>query len=260
MARLRFCGLERTRLTHRSQEQPEELTFAPSREFMSGARDTLPLIVGMVPFGFIFGALAITAGLSLWATMGLSLFVFAGSAQFVAAGLVGQGAGVTLIVVTTFIVNVRHALYAASLGPFVRKLSHRWLIPLGFWLTDETYAVVIQRYEKADASENKHWYYLGSALCMYFTWNICTLIGAFTGNAFEGIKDLGLEFAMVATFIGIVVPLLKTLPMLVCALVSAVVSLAFHELPHQLGLILGSLVGIAAGVTAARLSKSGKAL
>ena len=63
------------------------------QEFLAGMRDTLPLIIGAIPFGVIFGALAVTAGLSVTATMGMSLIVFAGSAQFIAAGLVTQGAG-----------------------------------------------------------------------------------------------------------------------------------------------------------------------
>ena len=74
-------------------------------EFLRGVKDTIPLVIGAIPFGIIFGALAITAGLSVWAVLGFSLIVFAGSAQFVAASLVSQGAGVALIVLTTFIVN-----------------------------------------------------------------------------------------------------------------------------------------------------------
>ncbi len=137
-----------------------------SSEFWSGARDTIPVVVGAIPFGIIFGALAINAGLSVAATLGMSLFVFAGSSQFVAAGLVAQGAGILVIVLTTFVVNLRHALYSASLGPFLSRLPQRWLLPLGFWLTDETYAVVVQRYARRDDSPFKHWYHLGSSVAM----------------------------------------------------------------------------------------------
>ena len=79
--------------------------------------------------------------------------------------------------ITTFIVNLRHALYSASLAPHMKHLPARWLIPLGFWLTDESFVVVIARYTQPDASPFKHWYFLGSALFMYINWNICTLIG-----------------------------------------------------------------------------------
>lgn len=225
-------------------------------EFLRGVKDTVPLIIGAIPFGIIFGALAITAGLSVWAVLGFSLIVFAGSAQFVAASLVSQGAGVALIVLTTFIVNLRHGLYAASLGPYVKKLPQCWLVPLAFWLTDESYAVVIQRYREADTSEYKHWYFLGSGLFMYVNWQICTVIGIVTGQSLAGISDWGLEFALVVTFIGIVVPLIVSRAMLLSAVVAGTVAVLLHSLPNQVGLMSGALAGIAAGVLVETVSST----
>ncbi len=220
------------------------------REFFAGARAILPLVIGATPFGMLFGALAISVGLTPWAVMGLSLIVFAGSSQFVAAGLVGQGASLGIIVLTTFVVNLRHALYAISLGPYLRHLSHRWLAPMAFMLTDESYAAVITRFEQADGSPNKHWFYLGGALLMYINWQLWTFAGIVAGQRLQSVGDLGLEFAMVVTFIGIVVPLIIRWPMLICALVAGGTALLLHELPHQLGLIVASLFGIAAGLAA----------
>ena len=217
------------------------------QEFSGGCKDTLPLILGAIPFGIIFGALATSAGLSIWATLGLSLFVFAGSAQFVAAGLVAQGTGIGLIIFTTFIVNLRHGLYSASLGPYMKHLSQRWLLPLGFWLTDESYAVVIKRYREPDNVANKHWYYLGSALTMYVNWQLCTVIGIVTGQSLSGMSEWGLEIALVVSFIGIVIPLICTLPMFACAVVAGIVALVAHPLPNQAGLMLAAIAGIATG-------------
>src|SRR5689334_2459530 len=129
-------------------------------ELLAGIRDSLPLEVGGIPFGIIFGALAVNSGLSPAAAMGFSLFVYAGSAQFISANLVKQGVGILLIVFTTFIINVRHGLYGATLAPHVKNLPQRWLLPLGFWLTDETFVMVINRYNKPDSSPYKHWYHL----------------------------------------------------------------------------------------------------
>lgn len=221
-----------------------------SSEFWSGARDTIPVVVGAIPFGIIFGALAINAGLSVAATLGMSLFVFAGSSQFVAAGLVAQGAGILVIVLTTFVVNLRHALYSAALGPYLSKLPQRWLVPLGFWLTDETFAVVVQRYARGDESPYKHWYHLGSSVAMYSNWLLCTAIGMVAGTQLQGMANWGLEFAMVVTFIGIVVPLLRNVPMILCAVVAGAVSLLLREWPNQLGLMLGALAGIAVAMLA----------
>jgi 4-azaleucine resistance transporter AzlC len=223
----------------------------------AGARDTIPMIVGATPFGLIFGTLAVgEAGLSLWGTVGLSALVFAGSSQFVAVGLLTQGAGVAVIVITTFVVNLRHALYGASLAPYMRRLPATRMIPLAFLLTDETYATVIETWrtpEKAHAG----WYHLGSALLMYLNWNVWTLVGALAGSGIAGVGEWGLDFAMVVTFIGIVVPLIRDRSMLVCALSAGAVGLVTYNLPHNLGLIAAAVSGIAMGVLADRASHSG---
>jgi 4-azaleucine resistance transporter AzlC len=219
-------------------------------EFLAGLKDTFPLILGAMPFGIIFGALAINAGLSPAAAMGMSLFVFAGSAQFIGAGLVGQGAALGIIVLTTLVVNLRHALYSASLAPYMQHLPQRWLLPLGFWLTDETYAVVIRHYQRGDQSPYKHWYFFGSAVFMYVNWNLCTVIGIVAGQQLEGLAELGLDFAMVVTFIGIVVPLIVNRPMLVCALTAGLAGIVTYNMPNRLGLIVAALVGITAGLLA----------
>src|SRR5689334_22326555 len=136
-------------------------THTRRSEFIAGMRDTLPLEVGAIPFGIIFGALAVNSGLSPFAAMGFSLFVYAGSSQFIGANLVAQGVGIPLIIFTTFIVNVRHALYGVTLAPYVKHLPQRWLLPLGFWLTDETFVMVVTRYNQPDTSPFKHWYHFG---------------------------------------------------------------------------------------------------
>lgn len=218
------------------------------QEFLNGIKDTLPMIVGAFPFGIIFGALAVTNGISPIATLGMSLFVFAGSSQFIAAGLVAQGAGIPVIVLTTFVVNLRHMLYGASLAPHMKHLSQKWLLPLGFWLTDETYAVVIRRYPQSDDSPYKHWYHFGSSLSMYLNWQFVTIIGIVAGQQLKDAQNWGLDFAMVVTFIGIVVPLLTNRPMIACALSAGLVGVAAKGLPNNLGLIAAAFAGIAAGM------------
>ncbi|MBF0674784.1 AzlC family ABC transporter permease [Pseudomonas sp.] len=217
-------------------------------EFLNGARDTLPLILGAIPFGIIFGTLASAAGLSLWQALGMSLLVFAGSAQFIAVSLLGGGAGMVVLLLTTFVVNLRHALYSATLQPFVRHLPGRWRAPLAFWLTDETFAVVQHRYAARDESAHKHWYFFGSCLAMYTNWQLCTLIGVAFGQAVPNLATWGLDFAMLATFIGIVVPMLRNVPQVAAALVASAVALAFHGLPYKLGLLVAALAGIIVGV------------
>jgi len=219
-------------------------------EFFTGARATIPLILGAIPFGIMFGTVAVNAGITPWGSVAMSLFVFAGSGQFIAAGLVSQGIQTGFIILTTFVVNLRHALYSASLAPFMHRLPQRWLLPLGFWLTDETYAVVIKRYSEKDSSPCKHWFHFGSSVAMYLSWQLCTILGVLAGRAIPDATGWGLDFAMVATFIGIVVPMIASYPMLIAALSAGSSALLFNELPNKAGLMIAALVGIAAGYIA----------
>jgi 4-azaleucine resistance transporter AzlC len=225
------------------------------REISAGLKDTIPLLLGAAPFGVVFGAVGLTSGLSPAAVMGFSVFVFAGSAQFVAAGLVAQGVSLPLIVLTTFVVNLRHALYATSLGPHLRKLPQRWLLPLAFWLTDETYAVTIRHYQREPDSPHRQWYQLSSSVSMYLNWQFWTAVGLIAGTKLAGLAEWGLDFAMAVTFIGIVVPLVRSLPMLLCAVVSGTAAALLKGLPSNLGLLAAALVGIVAGLMAGSLRR-----
>ncbi len=230
---------------------------APSRtrEFWTGARDIIPLIVGAIPFGIIFGTLATNNGLSPTATLAMSAFVFAGSSQFIAAGMIAVKTGWLLIVLTTFIVNLRHLLYAVSLVPHVKGLSQKWKIPLAFLLTDEAFAVVIRRYETKAAAPFRHWYYLGAALTMYLNWLLCTGLGITLGQLVPNAAGWGLDFAMSVTFIGMIVPYLKRRPMVIAVMVAGLVALVAAPLPHQLGLMVAAFLGIGAGVMSERYLK-----
>jgi 4-azaleucine resistance transporter AzlC len=219
-----------------------------SSEFIGGIRATMPLVVGGIPFGTIFGALAITSGISPAGAMGLSALVYAGSAQFLATTLVAQGTAPLLIVLTTFVVNLRHALYSTTLAPHMKHLPQRWLLPLGFWLTDETFVVVIQRYQQADASPYKHWFHLGSSVIMYVSWSLSTLVGIAAGSAIPDSIANSLGFAMTVTFIGMVVPMMTTRPVIVSVVAAGLTAIIAYPLPNTLWLIVAAIAGVIAGV------------
>ena len=227
---------------------PERSPHSRSSEFWRGLRDTLPMMLGAAPFGVIFGTLAAPSGLSTAGALGMSAVVFAGSSQFIALSLIAGKASLLVIMLTTLVVNLRHALYSASLLPHVAGLSQGWRAMLAFWLTDETFAVVLQRYGTDDGAPHKHWYQLGSSLSMYVNWFLWTSTGVVLGQTVPQLQHLGLEFAMAATFTGIVVPLLRTRPMLGAALVAAAVALLCRNLPYKLGLMLAAFAGVAAGM------------
>ncbi len=221
-------------------------------ELIAGARDTLPMLVGAAPFGMIFGALVTTSPLSPLQGQVMSLGIFAGSSQFIGVGLMSAGAGFVVIIATTLIVNLRHTLYAANLLPHLRHLSLRWRALLGFLLTDETFAVTSARLLSRRPHPLVHWYMLGSGLAMYLNWQAWTLVGLIFGTTVPGLQALGLDFAMVATFIAIVVPQLRNAPTLSAALVTGCAAFFWRHWPYQLGLLASVALGIAVGMLLAR--------
>ncbi|WP_167144848.1 AzlC family ABC transporter permease [Pseudomonas sp. OTU750018] len=218
------------------------------QQFLYGCRDSIPMIVGILPFGLIYGALASLAGLSLGQALGMSLLVYAGSAQFIAISLLTLGSGAVVILLTTLVVNLRHVLYSAALQPYVGKLSQRWRVPLAFGLTDETFAVVQRRYLARGMTDHGQWYHAGVALALYLSWVSSSLVGALFGQNVPNLAGWGLDFAMLATFIGIVVPALRNQPQIAAALVAGAVALLCHAWPYKLGLMAAALSGIAIGV------------
>ncbi|WP_339732520.1 AzlC family ABC transporter permease [uncultured Pseudomonas sp.] len=218
------------------------------QQFLYGCRDSIPMIVGILPFGLIYGALASLAGLSLGQAVGMSLLVYAGSAQFIAISLLTLGSGAVVILLTTLVVNLRHVLYSAALQPYVGRLSQRWRVPLAFGLTDETFAVVQRRYLARGMTEHGQWYHAGVALALYLSWVSSSLVGALFGQSVPNLAGWGLDFAMLATFIGIVVPALRNQPQIAAALVAGAVALMCHAWPYKLGLMAAALSGIAVGV------------
>lgn len=213
------------------------------------------MLVGAAPFGLIFGTLAIATGLPAWLTLGLSALVFAGSSQFVAVSLIGSGAALPVIWLTTFVVNLRHALYSATLLPYARTLPARWRWALAFWLTDETFAVVENQLRHHSSLQDSAHYWLGSSLAMYLNWQLWTIAGVLLGQSVPGLATLGLDFAMVATFAAIVALQLRERPVLFAAVVAGTVALLARTLPYKLGLMLAAVAGVGAGMLAEAWSR-----
>lgn len=227
-------------------------------EFAAGARDTVPMVVGAAPFGVIFGTLVTGSGLAPWHGQLLSLAVFAGASQFIALGLFAAHAGFAVIVATTLIVNVRHVLYGATLAPYVAHLSLRWRCLLGFLLTDEVFSVSYRHYQRRPPGETAPWYCFGSGVMLYVSWQLATAAGLVFGAAFPRLQALGLDFAMVATFIALVVPQLVALRFVAAAALAGVLSLAWNDWPYKLGLLSAVLAGVAVGVLMSGVAPGGR--
>lgn len=215
-------------------------------EFLSGIRDELPLLVGVFPFGMIYGVLALSAGIPAPAAQAMSAIVFAGSSQFVAAQLVGANTPGLLIVLTIAVVNLRHALYSASTAPHLKTLAPAWKWVLAYLLTDEAYAVSITHYQKNGDGAYRHWYLLGAGLSLWTTWQASTALGIILGTAIPA--SWPLDFTLPLTFIALTMPLIKDHASLAAALVAGVTAILAFTLPYKTGLIAAALAGILAGL------------
>ncbi|SDD54111.1 4-azaleucine resistance probable transporter AzlC [Paraburkholderia lycopersici] len=231
------------------------MTTHPNRftECVAGARDTIPMMIGAAPFGVIFGTLVTSGPLSLWHGQFMSLAVFAGSAQFIALGLIASHASFAVIWATTLIVNLRHVLYSATLAPYVSHLPLRWRLVLGAMLTDEVFAVAWAHFRRHPPGDDvSPWHFLGSGMSMYLNWQLWTAVGLLFGAAFPGLQSLGLDFAMVATFIAIVVPQLVAVRYLAAAFTAGVLAFLWQGWPYKLGLLGAVLAGVVVGVVLSR--------
>lgn len=213
--------------------------------FWSGVREEVPLLVGVFPFGMIYGALALKAGLGLAASQMMSSIVFAGSSQFIAAQLIHDAAPGLVIVLTIAVVNLRHMLYSASIAPYLEKLSIRWKVLLSYLLTDEAYAPTALKFEREGASPLGHWFLFGAGLALWSTWQVSTGLGIFLGAVIPPAWPL--DFALPLTFIALVMPALRSRPAIAAALSAGLVALLAYSMPYKLGLILAALTGIFIG-------------
>ena len=225
-----------------------------TKNFWAGVRAEIPLLIGVFPFGMIYGALALNAGLSKPAAQMMSSMVFAGSAQFITTQLVRESAPGFVIVLTIAVVNLRHMLSSASLAPYLASISTRWKILLSYLLTDEAYAPSIVNYEKEGVTPFNHWFLFGAGLALWTIWQMSTALGIFLGAAIP--ESWSLDFALPLTFIAMVVPVLKNRPAIAAALSAGVVALVAYSLPYKLGLIVAALVGIAVGTLLERKGDS----
>ena len=212
-----------------------------------GIKAEIPITIGVIPFGLIYGVLGLSAGLTPLQAQAMSAIVFAGSAQFLGAQLIGVGTPIPVLWLTTFIVNLRHVLYSTALGPDLQHLARRWRWLLAYLLTDEAYAATAVHYgDKQIPLAHKHYFFLGAGLTLWTTWQISTAVGILLGTQVP--PSWGLDFTLALTFIGIVVPALKDRPNVAAALTAGLVAVLTFSWPYKLGLMVAAFAGIGLGV------------
>jgi len=213
-----------------------------SKLFLNGIIDVLPLLIPVVPFGIILGAIGIELGFSVLETFATSLIIFGGASQIVFLQLFSGGASSIITITSTFVVNSRHLLYGASLSEYLNKLSIGWKIILSYLLTDQAYAVSNIFFEKNKDNDLKHYYLLGSGFILWFVWQIFTFVGIFLGSIVP--EELGLAYTIPLTFISLLVGYFRKLDHLIVILISGMLSITLYDVPLKSYIILSSFLSL----------------
>ncbi|MHB1256114.1 MAG: AzlC family ABC transporter permease [Dethiobacteraceae bacterium] len=215
------------------------------KEFWLAARESAPIIVGAVPFGITCGIMGVASGLKPLETILMSVLVFAGAAQFIGITMLAAGISGWDIVFTTLLINLRHLLIGASLAPHLVRLPLPKQALLAFGMVDESYALTASRIPVAGYNE---YYQLGSNTSFYLAWTLSTIAGVYLGGHIPDPLAWGLDFAMPATFIVLLVPrLLDRVSMVVCLVAAVTTVMADLYLPGKWYIIIACLAASIAG-------------
>jgi 4-azaleucine resistance transporter AzlC len=227
----------------------DEEKSSSTMAFVAGARAIVPVLLALLPFGLAFGATATGNGLTAVEALGMSVFAFAGAAQLAAVPLLSAGASVTIVFLTVLVINLRLALYSASLAPHFKRLPAGWKGLLAYLLTDQAYAATITLFDEGETQEaDKRPYYLGVALAIWITWQAATVLGVVLGAwSSEG---WSLDFVLPLIFIAAAIPAIKDNATGAASLSAGVAAILCAVLPLNLGLITAALVGVIGGLLA----------
>ena len=217
---------------------------------LDGARAVSPLLVGIIPFGLIFGVTA--AGSVVGGGLGYatSFIIFAGAAQLATVQLLDSGVAAIVVIATALVINARHLMYSAAMAPHFREFPAASRMTLPYLLTDQAFAVSIVRYERATDAVYKRWFYFGAAITLWISWQITTAAGVVLGAQVPA--SWSLDFAIPLVFLALLIPTVRSRPALVAAVVGGGVALVASGAPYGLGLIIGAVSGVIAGVASER--------
>jgi 4-azaleucine resistance transporter AzlC len=210
-----------------------------------GAIDMLPLSLAVLPWGVLFGSLAVQRGFSWLEAQLFSAVIFGGAVQIVTVELIADQASLLTVLFSAFVISSRHFLYGLTLRERLSPKPLRWRLGLGFLLTDELFALSGDR--RAYQNKFRLYYALGAGGSFYLAWNLWTFIGIVAGAWLPDLTKLGLDFAIAATFIALVVPEIKSLATLISVLVAAISALIFSLWQIELGLVFAALLAMLAG-------------
>ena len=218
-----------------------------SAPFWRGFRNALPFLVVVVPFGVLFGVAGSEAGFSFWEVMGFSVLVIAGASQFTAVQLMVDNTPTVLVLLTSLAVNLRMAMYSASLAPHLGAAPAWKKSLVAYFMVDQSFALADADYtRRPDQSlAQKLAFYAGACVPTCPTWYMGTLAGVMLGKSIP--PAFALDFAVPVTFLAMIAPMLRSVPHLVAACVSVVAALSLGFLPAGTGVLAAAAIAMVAG-------------
>jgi len=207
-----------------------------------GFLDVIPLSIPVIPFGIIYGVIAIEIGLSPLVAFCMSFIIFAGSSQIAFAQLFSAGASPLVMISSIAVINSRHFLYGAVLSQYLNKLNCYWKILLSYLMTDQAFSVSLSYLKKNHKKKNAHFHMLGSGFTLWFLWQLSTLAGIILGNIVP--EQLGLTFAIPLTFLSLIISELRKKDHLIVIAVSGLASLALYDFPFKIYIIVSAFLAL----------------
>ena len=215
--------------------------------FKQGILDELPLQIGVFPFGVIYGVMAIESGLTTMQAFLMSSIIFGGASQIAFVQLISNTTPFGVIVTTVSAINSRHFLYSISMMEFLKNLSLKWRVILGYLLTDEAYAISIRRFINEPNTSFLHFHLLGTGITLFLSWQISTLTGVLLGGDLPQFLDL--QFIIPLTFIAIIIPMIRSISTFLVVISSAFSGLIFKNLDISFWIIISGFIGVLVGIT-----------
>ena len=213
-----------------------------TENLLKGFYDVSPLLLPVVPFGIIFGAIGIELGFGPYITYATSIIIFSGASQIVFFQLLSNGASSLIAITSSSVVSTRHLLYGAVVAQYLSKLSLIWKIFLSYLLTDQAFAVSQEFFKKNSNDEYKHYHLLGAGLTLWIVWQLTTVIGILLGSIVP--EELGLSFTIPLTFLALLINYFRKIDHLFVIFLSGLSSILFYDAPLKSYIILSCVVSL----------------
>ena len=213
-----------------------------TENLLKGFYDVSPLLLPVVPFGIIFGAIGIELGFGPYITYATSIIIFSGASQIVFFQLLSNGASSLIAITSSSVVSTRHLLYGAVVAQYLSKLSLMWKIFLSYLLTDQAFAVSQEFFKKNSNDEYKHYHLLGAGLTLWIVWQLTTVIGILLGSIVP--EELGLSFTIPLTFLALLLNYFRKIDHLIVIFLSGLSSILFYEAPLKSYIILSCVISL----------------